>query len=113
MMRTIDVVMETRKKIPLYIKANLHAYQIILPDGRILNLIAQQDDSQQLKLLYGMSTRQMDHILEKLAPSGRKTYYRDVITLSDPEHAILTKWDDMKVHFYPLVVPLPRLMMGF
>jgi hypothetical protein len=113
LMRTLDVVFETRKKIPLYIKAHLHAYQIILPNGQILNVIAQQNDSQQLKLLYGMSTQQLNRILRKLDPGAQKAHYGNVITLKDPEYAILTKWDDMKVHFYPLVVPLPRLMMGF
>jgi hypothetical protein len=113
LMRTINVIFETRKKVPLYIRGHLHAYQVILPGGKILNLIAQQDNTQHLKLLYGMSTPQLNRMLKQLDPSAPNAPYSRVVSLKDPEHAVLTKWDDMKVHFYPLVVPLPRLMMGY
>jgi hypothetical protein len=113
MMRTLDVIFETRRKIPVYARAHLHAYQVILPSGQILNVIVQQDDSQHLKLLYGMSTQELNRILKQIDPSAPLAHYTQVVTIKDPRHAILTKWDDMKVHFYPLVVPLPRLMMGF
>jgi len=113
LMRTIDVIFETRQKTPLLIKGHMHAYQVIVPGKGILNLIALQNDSQQIKLLYGMSTGQFNNILQQLDPSAPQAYYQNVITFQNKESAVLTKWDDMKVHFYPLVVPLPRLMMGY
>lgn len=113
LMRIINVIFETRKKIPVYIKAHLHAYQIVLPNGQLLNLIAQQDNTQHIKLLYGMSTAQLNNILKKLDPAASQAHYNRVLSLKNHRHAIMTKWDDMKVHFYPLVVPLPRLMTGF
>jgi hypothetical protein len=113
LMRIINVIFDSRKKVALYIHGHLHAYQVILPDGKVLNLLAQQDNTQHLKLFYGMSTPQLNRILKKLDPSAPAAHYSRVVTLNDPQHAIMTKWDDMKVHFYPLVVPLPRLMMGY
>jgi hypothetical protein len=113
MMRIINVIFETRKKILLYARGNLQAYQVILPNGQLLNLIAQQSTTQELKLLYGMSTPELNRILKELDPAAPTARYSKVVTFSDPKDAIMTKWDDMKVHFYPLVVPLPRLMMGF
>jgi len=112
LMRIINVVFETRRKVPVLTKGDLHAYQVILSNGTILNLIAQQNNTQSLTLLYGMSTSQFSHILKQLDPDAPAPYYQKVVTLSNPTHAIRTKWDDMKIHFYPLVVPLPRLMMG-
>jgi hypothetical protein len=112
MMRTIDVVFETRKKVLVYAHAHLHAYQLFLPNGKILNLIAQQSESQELQLLYGMSSAQMDRLLHSLDPHAPATPYRDVLVIRDPHHALQTHWDVQKVHFYPLVVPLPRLL-GF
>jgi hypothetical protein len=112
MMRTIDVVFETRKKVLVYAYAHLRAYQLFLPNGKILNLIAQQSESQELQLLYGMSSAQMDRLLHSLDPHAPATPYRDVLVIHDPHHALQTHWDVQKVHFYPLVVPLPRLL-GF
>ncbi|QOR62826.1 hypothetical protein IMZ28_04995 [Sulfurovum indicum] len=111
--RIIEVIFQTRKKIPLLIKSHIHAYHVVLPNGQVLNLIAQQDNSQQLKLLYGMSTLQFNRILKQLDHTAPSAHYQDVLTLYQADHALLTQWDDMKVHFYPLVVPLPRLMTGY
>jgi hypothetical protein len=112
MMRTIDVVFETHKKVLVYAHAHLHAYQLFLPNGKILNLIAQQSESQELQLLYGMSSAQMDRLLHSLDPHAPAAPYRNVLQINDPHHALQTHWDVQKVHFYPLVVPLPRLI-GF
>jgi hypothetical protein len=51
-------------------------------------------------------------MLKQLDPDAKGAYYKQVITLQDERHAIFSKWDTQKVHFVPLVVPLPRLMGG-
>ncbi len=108
--RSIEVIFEAREVIRVYGKSLLFAYQLILKDGRILNVIAQQDDDQYLRILYGMSTAQLNKMLKQVDPDAREAYYKQVIIIQDEQHAIFSKWDVKKIHFYPLVVPLRRLM---
>ena len=108
--RSIQIIFEAKGMIKVYAKNNLYAYQLILKDGKILNIIVQQDDTQQLKFVYGLSTTQLNKMLKQLDPDAGGAYYKQVIRLQDERHAILTKWNVQKVHFVPLVVPLARMM---
>ena len=108
--RSIEVIFEASEVIRVYGKSLLFAYQLILKDGRILNVIAQQDDDQYLRILYGMSTVQLNKMLKQVDPDAREAYYKQVIIIQDEQNAIFSKWDVKKIHFYPLVVPLRRLM---
>ena len=109
--RSIEVIFEASEVIRVYGKSLLFAYQLILKDGSILNVIAQQDDDQYLRILYGMSTVQLNKMLKQVDPDAREAYYKQVIIIQDEQNAILSKWDVQKVHFVPLVVPLARMMM--
>ena len=109
-MHSIKIIFEAKSVIMVYGKGHLYAYQLILKDGRLLNIIAQQGDTQQLKFVYGMSTSQLNKILKQLDPDARGAYYKQVIQLHDDRNAILSKWDVQKVHFVPLVVPLAKMM---
>ena len=109
--RSIKIIFEARKVIRVYSKSLLFAYQLILQDGRILNVIAQQDDSQYLRLVYGMSTVQLNKMLKQVDPDAEEAYYKQVVIIRDKQHAIFSKWDIQKIHFVPLVIPL-RLFMG-
>jgi hypothetical protein len=109
--RIVKIVFEANRIIPVYGGNHLFAYQILFSNGKMLNVIAQQSTTQHLKLLYGMSTPELNKILKALDPSARGAYYsKQVIQLTDPEHAIMSKWDVKKIHFVPLVVPLSRFM---
>ena len=107
--RSIKIIFEAKSVIMVYAKSHLYAYQLILKDAKILNIIAQQGDTQQLKFVYGLSTSQLNKMLKQLDPDARRTHYTQVIKLQDEHHAILSKWDVQKVHFVPLVVPLARM----
>ncbi len=109
-MHSIKIIFEAKGVIMIYGKDHLYAYQLILKDGRLLNIIAQQGDTQQLKFVYGMSTSQLNKMLKQLNPDARGAYYKQVIRLQDERNAILSKWDVQKVHFVPLVVPLAKMM---
>lgn len=106
--RSIQIIFEAKGMVKVYGKSHLYAYQLIMKDGSILNMIAEQSDSQDLSFVYGMSTTQLNKILKGLDPDANPAYYKKVILLKDTSHAILSKWDVKKVHFVPLVVPLPR-----
>jgi replicative superfamily II helicase len=107
---SIKVVFDAKRTYIIYAKNNLYAYQLLLTNGKILNVIAQQDDSQQLRMVYGMSSQVLDRMLKTLDPAAKGTYYKKVITLEKPENAIKSRWNVRKVHFYPLVSPLPKMM---
>ncbi len=108
--RSIKIIFEAKSVIMVYGKSHLYAYQLILKDGRILNVVAEQGDTQQLKFVYGMSTAQLNKMLKQLDPDARGAYYKQVIRLQDEGHAILSKWSVLKINFVPLVVPLARMM---
>lgn len=104
--RIVQVVFEAANIITVYTKNSLFAYQIRLNNGGILNVIAQMNVDQKLKLVYGMRTAQFNRMLKHLDPDAPNAYYRNVITLHDTKHAILTNWNVRNINFVPLVVPL-------
>ena len=107
--RSIQIIFEAKSVIMVYAKSHLYAYQLILKDGKILNVIAQQGDTQQLKFVYGLTTAQLNKMLKQLDTDAVGAHYKQVIRLQDEHHAILSKWNVQKVHFVPLVVPLARM----
>jgi hypothetical protein len=109
-MYSIKIIFEAKSVIMVYGQDHLYAYQLILKDGRILNVIAQQGDTQQLEFIYGFSTAQLNKIIKQLNPNAGAAYYKQVIQLQNERDAILSKWDVQKVHFVPLVVPLAKMM---
>jgi len=109
-MHSMKIIFEAKSVIMAYGKDHLYVYQLILKDGRLLNVIAQQGDTQQLKFIYGLSTAQLNKIIKQLDPNAGGAYYKQVIQLQDERNAILSKWDMQKVHFVPLVVPLAKMM---
>jgi hypothetical protein len=108
--RSIKIIFEANKIITVYGKGHLYAYQLLLSNGKLLNIIAYQSNTQDLRFIYGMSTEKLNTILRRLDPNAVPAYYKSVITLKDIHNSILSRWDVKKVHFVPLVVPLPRFM---
>jgi len=111
--RIVKIVFEAASISTVYARNNLFAYQVYLDDGRLLNVLAQQSDTQDLKLVYGMSTAHLNSMLRELDPNALGAYEKRVVKLPRSQHAILTKWDVRKVHFVPLVVPIGRFMGPF
>ncbi len=103
--RIIAVVFNAVQMTPVYIGSQLSAYQIGLPNGQWLNLLAQQSDSQELHLIYGMDTKQFTTMIKNIDPDVPLSLYRQVIQLNKPQQALQSRWTTWKVHFYPLVVP--------
>jgi len=110
--RIVNVLFNTRRKVLLYAGGGLFVYQVILENGQVINLIAEKSENQRIKLLYGLTNSQIMQILKVLMGYAVKLPYHGM-SINGVKHAFLTQWTDMNVHFYPLVVPLPRLMMPF
>jgi len=109
--RSLQVIFEARRMVRIFGHGHLYAYQLELKNGMILNVMGQQGDTQSLKFIYGMSTAQLNRMLQKLDSPYSAPYTRNILTFKSPNHAIISKWDVQKVNFYPLIVPLARNMM--
>jgi len=107
---TIKVVFDAKHIIKVYDHALVYAYQLVLPDNRVLNVLVNQSYDQELSMVYGISTQELDKMLYKLNPNTPPAYYRNAMTLNTERNPPLSNWTTWKVNFLPLVQPLPRLM---
>ena len=111
--RILTILFEHTSFLPIYHQNHLYAYQLILPNKTIINLIAHQSDSQELNLLYGMSNKKLSSIIHSLDNNAYIPKLLPTTKLPSNKKAFITKWNDWTVHFVPLVVPLARLMTPF
>jgi len=107
--QTIEVVFDAIKSVKVYEESLFFAYQLHLPKGRVLNLIATQTESQELTMLYGMSSKQLDEMIQKLNPHAKPVPYRNVINLANEKNPLLSRWTTTKVNLIPLVDILPPI----
>ena len=108
--RTIDIVFDAQQIVEVYNKALIYAYQIILPDGRILNAVVSQSYDQEISMVYGMSSEKLDQMIKRLNPLAKPVPYRHVVTLEHEPNPLLSRWTTWKINFVPLVQPLPRFI---
>jgi hypothetical protein len=108
--RTLQIVFDTQKIINVYEESLFFAYQLVLADGRVLNLVVTQGYDQEITMVYGMSSKQLDKMIKKLNLQVKPVPYRNVINLSKEANPLLSRWTTWKVHIVPLVQPLPRRM---
>jgi len=105
--QTIQSLFDARKVIPIYYKSSFSLLQLILTDGRVLNIAAEQFDDQQLNLVYGMSNAQLINIQKQLGPqAAQRPLIGKVIMLPEDRGAIYSKWSVRKVQLTPLITPL-------
>ena len=110
--RTLDIVFESFQKRAVASVGGIDAYQIVLPKRGVLNVLVQERGIFNLTLLYGMSNAQLKQMLLPLHTKIAPLIEKDLITLHNPDDAILSKWDVIKVRFYPLVGRIPRPFNG-
>ena len=103
--RIVSEVFNAIQVRPVSIASQLSAYQLAMPNGQWLNLLAQQSDSQELHLIYGMNNQQFKSMIKDVNTNDSLALQTQVMQLKDPKHAIQSRWTTWKVHFYPLVVP--------
>lgn len=63
--RSIGIIFDAKQVIRVYSKSLLFAYQVVLKDNRILNIIVSQGYKQEMKILYGMRTEKLNEMLKK------------------------------------------------
>lgn len=107
--RTIRVIFDAKSVVGVYYSSLLHAFQVVLKDNRVLNVLVTQHFDQELDIVYGMSTKKLNSMLKSLDPNAQPVRYNNVIDLSKEPTPFVSRWTDWKVHFYPLIVPLRRI----
>ncbi len=107
--RSIGVIFDAKQVVKVYYKALVYAFQVVLKDNRVLNVLATQGYDQELKMVYGMSTEKLNSILKNLDSDTQAVYYKNVINLSHEPTPFMSRWTTWKVHFVPLVIPLRRM----
>lgn len=106
--RIISVVFDAIKVINIYEKDYISAYQLVLKDRRILNIIVAQVFDQELQMVYGMSSKQYVNTLNRLGADINGLPYSTTIELKNEPEPLLSKWTMSKVMFEPLVIPMRR-----
>jgi argonaute-like protein implicated in RNA metabolism and viral defense len=107
--RSIDIIFDAKRVVKVYYNALIYAFQVVLKDNRVLNVLATQSYDQELKMVYGMSTEKLNSMLKNLDPNAKPVHYNNVINLSHEPTPFMSRWTTWKVHFVPLVVPLRRI----
>lgn len=105
---SISVIFDAKSVIRVYSNDFLYAYQIVLPNNRMLNLLVSQSYDQELQMVYGMSTKKLNSMLKKLDENAQPAHYQNVIDLSQESNPLMSRWTTTKINFYPLVIPLRR-----
>jgi len=109
---TIKIVFDARYVRVVYFSSSFYIMQVVLADGRPLNVIVEQLEDQSLNMVYGMTNKQINHLLNQLDSQERMPVDQHVITLDRQQSAILSRWTTYKVNIMQLVGP-KRDFMGF
>jgi len=107
--RSIGIIFDAKRVVKVYYNALIYAFQVVLKDNRVLNVLATQGYDQKLQIVYGMSTDKLNNMLKNLDPDALPVDYKNVINLSHEPTPFMSQWTTWKVHFVPLVVPLRRI----
>ena len=107
--RSIGIIFDAKRVVKVYYNALIYAFQVVLKDNRVLNVLATQNLDQRLQIIYGMSTEKLNSMLKSLDPDAQPVSYKNVINLNNESTPFISRWTTWKVHFVPLVVPLRRM----
>ena len=109
---TIKIVFDARYVDIVYFSSSFYIMQVVLADGRPLNVIVEQLEDQSMNMVYGMTNKQINHLLKQLDSQARMPVDQRVVTLGRQQNAILSRWTTYKVNIMQLVGPR-RDMFGF
>ena len=109
---TIQYIFETERSYKIYANRGLYIYQLLLSNGEVLNLIAEEFEDQSMTLIYGMSSSDIRDILNRLDDTAPKRLIDRVVILPNSQDAMRSIWNTQKIHFIPLIVP-SRLVYPF
>jgi len=109
---TIRLIFESNAITPIYREKGLHIYQLRLYSGKILNLLVEQFEDQQISFVYGMSSEYVGKVIKQLELNSSRALRGDrVVKLPRGKGAIQTHWSMKMISFAPLITP-QRLAFG-
>jgi hypothetical protein len=108
---TIQIVFDAIQIREIYFSNSFYVLQLTLQDGRVLNTIVEQLEDQSLNIVYGLSNKQINNLLNQLGVDGFRALRKNVIKIQSVNSSIYSNWTTKKVHFVPLIVPIR--LMGF
>jgi len=103
--RSIKIIFDAKQVIRVHYNTFIYAFQVVLKDHRMLNVLVAQSHNQRLQMLYGMSTDKMKELLSALGQDVKPVLYKDVIDLRYEPTPFMSQWSIHSVHLVPLVVP--------
>ncbi len=109
---TIEIVFDARYVSVVYFSSSFYVLQVTLADGRVLNVIVEQLEDQSLNMVYGMTNKQVNHLLKQLRSKQRVSDNQQVATINNNQGVIFSRWTTYKVEIMQLVGP-KRDLMGF
>lgn len=109
---TIKIVFDARDIHVIYLNHSVYMMQLLLTDGSVLNLMAEQLEDQSLNMVYGMSNKEMNRLLGQMGAEAILPEEGHVVKLDSRRGAVLSRWTTYKVSLIPLVGPL-RDLFGF
>ena len=107
--RSIDIIFDAKQVIKIHYNTFIYAFQVVLKDNRVLNVLVAQGYDQELQMVYGMSTEKLNKMLKDLDQNTKPAYYKNVINLKNEPIPFISRWSTRKVHLAPLVVPVRRI----
>ena len=108
---TVSVVFESKRVEHIVSIEDIDLYRIVVRDGRRLNLLAKEEGLYKLILLYGPDNTQLKKLLQPFSVTIPDST-TPTLTFSHFSDAVVSKWDVIKIRFYPLVAPLVRPFFG-
>ena len=109
---TIKIVFDARDIHVIYFSHSVYIMQLLLADGSVLNLMAEQLEDQSLNMVYGMSNQETNRLLGRLGAGALLPSEGHTVKLAGRKGAIFSRWTTYKVSLIPLVGPL-RDLFGF
>lgn len=103
--RIVEVLFDAKPVTKYYYKSHLYAFQVVLKDNRVINVLAKQSHDKKIQMVYGLSTEKLNTILKTLDSNAPTFSYKNVMDLSHEPTPFITQWTTWNIHFVPLILP--------
>lgn len=103
--RIVEILFNAKPLTKYYYKSHLYAFQVVLKDNRVINVLVKKSHDKKIKMVYGLSTEKLNTILKTLDRNAPTFSYKNVMDLSHEPTPFITQWTTWNIHFVPLIIP--------
>ncbi len=111
--RTMDIVFEAKQISTIYMFQYLTFLQIETQERELLNVLVDLSHEQYLTFAYGFSSEKFKKMIETINTTGKRpsrALREEVMTLRDPDKAIMSKWNTNMLVLDHIFVPIGRML---